>query len=224
MRSRAARRGAFLISVIGRSNNVYRRHENQLMNEETSLNRERLAEAETMLRGELAHNPNSVATYNNLALVLRQLGRSAEAERLLRHALTLQPDSADIHLNLSLLLFDQRLYGGCETMLNAALALRPDLALAKHLLGLALHAQGRMDEAGNAFTGAIADDPGFALAHLALGRWLRIHGRWGQAEAACRRAIDLGRSDRPCRAEPGGVQAKRVTKRFSVSRMDKSYM
>ncbi|WP_144063554.1 tetratricopeptide repeat protein [Caballeronia insecticola] len=146
---------------------------------------------ETRLRQELAQNPQSPYAQNNLALVLRKLGRAAESEALLQKAASALPDSADVAYNWGVALLDLRRYPEGEAALRRALALRPDFPQAAYLIGALVASRGRLAEAEALLRAAIGGVTHRAAAHTLLGEVLRQSGRLEEAEIELRRALSL---------------------------------
>jgi tetratricopeptide (TPR) repeat protein len=161
--------------------------------------RQHLIRTEQMLRNKLAANPRSPSAMNNLALTLRELGRSSEAERLLKQALRLAPDVRELSVNLAMLQIDSRRYAEAETLLRRVLSASGFLPAAGFLLGRALRETGREDEAEAMFRQVITAQPDFVEAHRSLGDVLMQQNRKAEAEAVLRQAIECCPGSTECR-------------------------
>ena len=112
--------------------------------------------AEQFFRLALQLEPGAVGHLNNLAGVLRDLGRFEDAIELLRQRLTLAPEEAALWNTLGTIVQEQ---GDAETALTfiaEAARLDPKLASAHHNSALALNDLGRYAEAAAALDRAIA--------------------------------------------------------------------
>jgi tetratricopeptide (TPR) repeat protein len=140
----------------------------------------------------IALNPNLPEAHNNLAGVLRAMGRFEESAAACRRAIALRPGYADAYNNLGIALSDLGRRDEAAKAYQRAIALNPHLAEPRSNLGNLYKAQGRLDEAIDEFRQAIAINPNFSDAHNNLGNALRDKGELDESIAACRRAIELG--------------------------------
>ena len=117
-------------------------------------------------------HPDTAASYNNLAVTLRDQGKYAEAEAMHRHALAIRlkalgedhPHTAHSYNNLAGTLGDQGKYAEAEAMFRRALAIQlkalgeghPDTALSYTNLAWSLDRQGKHDDALRTWTSAAA--------------------------------------------------------------------
>ncbi|MDR3424092.1 MAG: tetratricopeptide repeat protein [Alphaproteobacteria bacterium] len=126
----------------------------------------------------LQADPSNAAAMNNLANILRQLGRAEEAVAHFREALRVRPDYAEAATNLATSLRDlNRLDEAIESS-RLALRLKPDSFHARVNLGVFLQDKRRHEEAITLFAEALQRKPASpdakwnkALSHLALGQY-----------------------------------------------------
>ena len=143
------------------------------------------------LTAAVAVRPEGMAAYNNLGVVLRDLGRADEALAALREAIRLEPDLAGARNNFGNALSDLGRTDEALAAYREAIRLEPDHAEAHCNLGAALTGLGRADEALAAYREAIRLEPDYAEAHCNLGAALTGLGRADEALAAYREAIRL---------------------------------
>jgi tetratricopeptide (TPR) repeat protein len=135
-------------------------------------------------------DPSSTSHVNNLAGVLRDLGRFDDAITLLRNRLYLSPEAAVLWNTLGTVVQEQGDPETAATFLAEAMRLDPRLASAPHNLGGALNDLGRFDEACEALDAALAlvrspadrAEMTFARAQSRLGAG-RIEEGWADYEA-----------------------------------------
>jgi tetratricopeptide (TPR) repeat protein len=135
-------------------------------------------------------DPNLGAAHVNLGNALLDLGRPAEAEACYRRALTLLPGSAELHSNLSRVLLDMGRVDESIASSHRALEIDPSLAEAHETLAGAL-LNINFEEAVAHYRQALLSRPDDADLHNKLGVALRLLGRTDEAEASCRRALEL---------------------------------
>lgn len=107
----------------------------------------------------VALNPNFPEAYNNLGVVLRQLGRREAALACYRRTIALNPRMASAFTNLGNVL---RELGDLDAALDShrrAAALAPKEPMAYHNLGLVLRDKGALNGAQKAFTSALKREP-----------------------------------------------------------------
>jgi len=153
-----------------------------------------LPQAEALYRQVLQHNihpAEAAGIWNNLANVLRRMGRLQEAATAYRQAIALAPGYALAHANLAIALLDLRDPQQAIAACRAALALQPNSPQVHNTLGTACRDLGRLDDAIAAYRQAIALSPQYAEAHSSLGVVLRDAGFAEEAIAATRQAIAL---------------------------------
>lgn len=100
-----------------------------------------LAAAEGAMRASLATDATVPDFHNNLALLLRDTGRTEEAIAGFRSALAIDPGWAEAHSNLGLALEDARRFDEAEAAYHAALAAAPEFATAHQNLARLLLAR-----------------------------------------------------------------------------------
>jgi tetratricopeptide (TPR) repeat protein len=140
-------------------------------------------EAVGVLRGALSRAPNA-AVHNDLAVVLRELGRLDEAETHFRRAAELAPGFAPYFANLGQTMMMQDRADEAVELFRRAVALAPGHAPFHRVLGGAFEALDRLEEAEASYRAAIRLAPGLALAHHDLGAILVRRGRRGGRDEA----------------------------------------
>ncbi len=144
-----------------------------------------------MLRAALGRSPGAAAIHNDLAVVLRELGRLDEAEAHFRRAAELAPGFAPYVANLGQTLALRGESAGAIESFHRAVRLAPGHAPFWRALGDALESTGRLDEAEAAYREAARLAPDLASAHHDHGRVLVALGRLGDAIAPLERAAAL---------------------------------
>ncbi|MBF0125132.1 MAG: tetratricopeptide repeat protein [Magnetococcales bacterium] len=96
--------------------------------------------------------------YNNLGLIIAQLGYHRQASRCYQQALTIQPDG-NIYHNLAISYYQSGQVHQAEHCFRSAIALQPDYAQVYNNFGNFLQLQNRMPEALEAFAATLALDP-----------------------------------------------------------------
>jgi len=145
-----------------------------------------------LMQRSLAAAPNEARFYSNLSEVLRALQRPQEAVAALRKALALQPDEPDFTSNLGVALLDVGNVAAAEATLRRAIALKssapePHVHLSR-LLRDRQEIEAALAEARRAVEIA---PPRHLNALLNLGLTLMAAGQLSEAEAHCRRGIEL---------------------------------
>ena len=92
--------------------------------------RNRLDDAEALLRQAIAYHPDLAIPHYNLGNVFKQADRLDEAEASYRSAIALAPDLANAHLNLGVVLTARGRYTEADAALRRAIQLKPDSLLA----------------------------------------------------------------------------------------------
>jgi Flp pilus assembly protein TadD len=155
------------------------------------VDKDRLPEAELILRKGLDLKPNYGDARYNLGYVLIRLGRMEEGSRQLLEAIRLEPENYMAHNNLGIAYLLQENYPQAVFYLREALRLKPDSETARNNLGVALKNQGELDAALIEFAEAIRLAPNFAEAYNNLGSALKEQGRLKEAEANFQRALRI---------------------------------
>ncbi|MHB1559010.1 MAG: tetratricopeptide repeat-containing sulfotransferase family protein [Isosphaeraceae bacterium] len=154
----------------------------------------RAGEAVGLLRRALAIRPDSARLHGHLGEALRSLGRLDEALGSLRRATELDPGFAPAWNSLGLLAHARGHHDYAETAFREAIRLGPP-SVAKFLnLSNTFLARGCLAEAAKVLRRALEVQPQHAVAMTNLGRILaelRDRDRLDEAEALCRRAVEL---------------------------------
>jgi len=149
------------------------------------------ANRETLWENTLARNPECWVAYNNLGLVMEDLGRPQEAVPHFEAYLRLKPDHADAHYNLG----SARLAAGqldeARALLEATLRLKPDHARAHSNLGATLAEMGQLHAALGHYQQALQLNPGFAEAHNNWGAALVLLEKPGEAVTHYQQALRI---------------------------------
>lgn len=154
----------------------------------------RSGEAVEQLRRALAIRPDSARLHGNLGEALRSLGRLDEALGSLRRATELDPGFAPAWTSLGLLAHARGHHDYAETAFREAIRLGPPTAARFVNLSHTFLARGRLAEAAEVLRQALEVQPQHAVAMTNLGRILaelREPGQLDEAEALCRRAVEL---------------------------------
>lgn len=143
---------------------------------EVLMQRGQRAEAEVLLRREIAAGSNNPKDFNLLAVICGMEGRTDEARTLLNRSLALDPRGAEAHNNLGLV--HQRLndYDAAIACFRRALDLRPNSPDASFNLGNALALKGERAAAIDAFREALRLRPDHLDTLVNLGITLDEHG------------------------------------------------
>ncbi|MCB2106877.1 MAG: tetratricopeptide repeat protein, partial [Rhodobacteraceae bacterium] len=127
-----------------------------------------------------------------LAASLRGQGNWLESEKWYREALAHEPGSVPIQNDLASILIELKRFDDAEKILRTALTMDPGSADVHTNLGRLLLTMGhRANEALAHHDKAIASRPDYAAAHNNRGAALYVLNRLKDAEASCRRAIEL---------------------------------
>jgi len=149
------------------------------------------AEAETLMQGNLRHNPDDGLQQLDLGVLLAQQGRIDEALTHFREAVELMPNNGLAHSNLGGALVLQKKYGEAVRHLERAVHLEPQQLDAHTNLGTAYLQTNRADRAVPVLYKALAIDPLSVRAHIGLSAALYRSDRHDTAEYHARRAIEL---------------------------------
>lgn len=151
----------------------------------------RTAEAESLYRQILAHEPGHVDAMQMLGVLVAQAGRGEEGLGLIRAAIALNPAAASCHTNLGMVLAGRGELEAAIESFRRAIELRPESPEAHNNLANALGAVGRIDESIQSYRRAVALRPNFAQAYNNLGTALCVRGDAEEGIAALRRAVAL---------------------------------
>ena len=133
----------------------------------------RVAEAQSLLRQIVAHDPGHADAIQLLGVVSHQIGRSEEGLELIRRAIALNPLAPGYRSTLGGVLIGMGRFDEAISAFHEALALQPDHPEAQNNLGVALKRVGRLDESIAAYRRALeirADYPE-AMSNLAGAVW-----------------------------------------------------
>ena len=131
---------------------------------------------ESLLRRDLALDPNNWVVHFNLGLALQAQGRLEDAAQHLQRAIQLSPTNAKAYANLGNVL---QLAGRLDLALASyreAIRLDPQYAEAMYNLGIAYQALGQTDEAIKAYRLALQITPDDPEVHINLGNALAGQG------------------------------------------------
>jgi len=124
------------------------------------IRRQQYGEAEEALDRAATLDPEDAATWLNLGVTRRRLGKKELAADAFRRAYELAPDNADAASNLALAHLDAGDWEGAEELLRPAAEGHPDDPHLWLQLGRAQAGAGRSEAAARSFETAIANDPG----------------------------------------------------------------
>jgi predicted O-linked N-acetylglucosamine transferase (SPINDLY family) len=150
-----------------------------------------LADAESLCRQVVLHQPAHADALNLLGVIAGQRGNAQEAVDLIRRAIAINPRDSYYHCNLGNAL---KLAGLSEESIaayRAAVQADPTDAEAHRQLGLALQSTGSPLEAMDALHAALRLSPSAAEIHNDLGMLLTAIGRLDEAAGAFRRALAI---------------------------------
>ena len=150
-----------------------------------------LGDADELVRGAVATEPDNADAIHSLGIIAHQSGKLGEAITHLRRAIAIAPDIALYHANLGEMC---RLAGYIDEAIaegRRALQLQPDYPGALSNLAIALFEEGKFEEALTHLDRAIALQDNFAQAHSNRGNALQRLKRFSEAEHAYRRALEF---------------------------------
>lgn len=139
----------------------------------------------------IALKPDLAETHNNLANVLKVLGRHEDALAACGRALALRPQYGEAHNTRGTVLRDLGRLHEAIASFREAVALLPDYAKALNNLGHALRLAGRLSEAQTCCERAVGLRPDYAAGYNTLGSVFRAQGRPAEAAACYRRALAI---------------------------------
>jgi len=160
------------------------------------------------LRRAIKARPDYAAAHNNLANLLKDLGRLDAAVDAYRAAIALDQGYVAAHYNLSVALVALGRLDAAEAACRRALELAPRHAPAHNNLGNVERFRGRLDAAIASFRAAIAIDPDYAAAHCNLAELL----------PACAGDAAFDRLER-LRDRPNLPPHERISLDFALGRM-----
>jgi Tetratricopeptide repeat/Glycosyltransferase family 9 (heptosyltransferase) len=140
----------------------------------------RLAEAETIYRQILLHQPNHADALHLLGVAALQFDRPDEALELISKAIEINPTAAEYQNNLGNVLVRMDRYDQAVAAFGRAVDLRPDYPKALSNLGNALRATGQHEAALVTFRRTLALSPGYSEAHWNLALSLLLLGDFEQ--------------------------------------------
>ena len=136
----------------------------------------RYAQAESVCRQIIGHNPGQADAHNVLGVSLNAQGKRKEAVSILKRAVKLAPQASSIHANLGEIERQRGNLVDARAALRRAVEINPDNAQALNNLGI-VHFENRdYAEALDCYRRALAIDASFAEAHNNLGNALRVAG------------------------------------------------
>lgn len=127
-----------------------------------------LTEAEQTARRAVEQEPQLVAAWNNLGIILQESGKFEAALECLQHVVSLQPDNPEAHNNLANTHKRMGQLEHAQASYQRALALRPDYAEVHSNLAFLWNDLGRFDEAITAAERAIDINPQLPDAYFNL--------------------------------------------------------
>jgi tetratricopeptide (TPR) repeat protein len=137
---------------------------------------------DTLYRSNLALNPGSWLSQDNLGVEMQAAGDRQEAIRRYREAIRLDPLFAEAQNNLgTALALEPGKSAEAIAAYEEAIRLKPDFADARYNLANELNSVGRHDEAVAQYRSALAVRPADALARYNLANTLLAMGRSGEA-------------------------------------------
>ncbi len=155
------------------------------------LRRNRLAEAEALLREVLAEDPRHAAALHHLGVLCYRRGDYEAAARHLQAAVAVDAPSPYAYSNLGLALKRLQRIDEAVACFDAAIARAPDIAAFHNNRGLACVEMRRFDAAQADFGRAVELDPTMAEAYGNRGKALVELGRFDDALKHIDRAIAL---------------------------------
>jgi tetratricopeptide (TPR) repeat protein len=137
----------------------------------------RLADAESVYRQILAHDPTQFDALHLSGVVAYQLGRHVDAIALIGRAIQQNPRVAAAHHHLGEVHRARNEVAAAEQCFLTAVSLDPTNAEAHTGLAIVYQSQGRADEALASFERAVAARPTWGGAHFNLGLTLKAQGK-----------------------------------------------
>lgn len=149
------------------------------------------ADAETLWRTTIEHNPASWLAQNNLGGLLLRKGNLAEAVIHINQAIALEPDYPEAYNNLGNALLQTGFTDQAIVQYQKALAINANYPEARDNLGAALLKLGRVDEAAVEFQKVLAIQPNNATARYNLGTALLQKGQVDEAISELQKALAI---------------------------------
>ena len=162
-----------------------------LMAAALALGKDRLPEAERLIKGHLKTAPTDVAAIRMLAELATRIGRYREAEALLSHCLELAPSFTGARHSLAIVLHRQNKAEAALTHIERLLAEDPADLNYRNLMAAALSLVGEYARAIELYEKLLAERDGEPKVWVSYGHALKTAGRSADAVAAYRRAIAL---------------------------------
>lgn len=147
--------------------------------------------AEAAYREAIRLAPDHPHAYNNLAIILRGLGRLDEAVINYRRAIEVAEDPFPVLNNLAMMFNTVRRSREGAEVAAQAVCLRPDVGEGWFQLGNAVRELGNHERAEWMMRLATTADPRHAPAWTNLGNLLRARGLGREAVMACKQALDI---------------------------------
>jgi len=141
-----------------------------------------LAEAEQAARRAVEQEPQLIAAWNNLGIILQESGKFEASLECLQRVVSLQPDNPEAHNNLANTYKRLDQLDQAQEYYRRALALRPDYAEVHSNLAFLLNDLGRFDEAVAAAERAIDINPQLADAYFNLAQIEMSRMRYTEAQ------------------------------------------
>jgi Flp pilus assembly protein TadD/ADP-heptose:LPS heptosyltransferase len=148
-------------------------------------------EGERLIREAIQINPQNIRARNNLACMLRDLGRLQEASEVLQQLYLITPDDLKVCSNLAILLNDLGRPKDAIRFSTEAVALAPQIGHVHQVHGLVLKNMGELDQALSSMARAIELDPSNAESISNLSAILIEREEYEEAEKAARKALEL---------------------------------
>ncbi|NQU05344.1 MAG: tetratricopeptide repeat protein, partial [Calditrichaeota bacterium] len=140
-------------------------------------------------------NPQFAEIYNNLAILLSDLGETNEARKYYELALGISPEDAYVHNNFASLLKDSGETEEAGKHYSRAIEINPEYANAHYNFANLLSDLGETDEAKIHYRRAIGINPEDADAHCEFANLLSDLGETDEAKKQYRRAIGINPED-----------------------------
>jgi predicted O-linked N-acetylglucosamine transferase (SPINDLY family) len=135
--------------------------------------------------------PTNAGYYNDLGLVLLDLGHPEQAAACFQRTLALNPDLHQVYNNLANALMGLGRAEEAAACYRRAIQGDPNLVVAYNNLGNVLLRQGKFAEAVENYQQAIARKPDYVEPHSNIAPALQALGRIDEAIAYCRRALEM---------------------------------